>query len=215
MGSGGEPIVYGPSYSVYVRSVRLALEEKWIPYRMDEFELSAMPNEHRARHPFGKVPAFHHDGFDLYETSAIIRYIDEVFVGPPLQPAEPRRRARMNQVLSIVDAYANRPMVHGIFGERMVAPRRGRASNETIIGAAIAKARVCLAALEALIDGQPFLAGPTLSLADLHAAPIFAYFVQTNEGIRLIAEQSALTSWWATMRHRDSLRRTQTVLARN
>jgi glutathione S-transferase len=51
------------------------------------------------------VPAFEHDGFKLYETGAIARYIDEVFPGPKLQPADPKRRARMMQFISVSDSY--------------------------------------------------------------------------------------------------------------
>jgi glutathione S-transferase len=49
-----------------------------------------------ARHRFGKIPAFEHAGFRLYETGAITRYVDEAFPGPRLQPDDPRDRARMN-----------------------------------------------------------------------------------------------------------------------
>jgi glutathione S-transferase len=42
--------------------------------------------EHLARHPFGRVPAFEHDGFKLYETSAITRYLDAVLPGPAPTP---------------------------------------------------------------------------------------------------------------------------------
>jgi glutathione S-transferase len=52
-----------------------------------------------ARHPFGKIPAFEHDSFRLYEAGAIARYIDEAFAGVPLQPADVRGRARMTQII--------------------------------------------------------------------------------------------------------------------
>src|SRR5207248_3319339 len=45
---------------------------------------------HLSRHPFGRIPAFQHDGWMLYETRAIMRYVDAVVPGPRLQPEEPR-----------------------------------------------------------------------------------------------------------------------------
>ena len=45
-------------------------------------------------HPFGRIPAFEHDGFRLYETGAIARYVDEAFEGPALQPKDPRAATR-------------------------------------------------------------------------------------------------------------------------
>ena len=75
--------------------------------------------EHRARHPFGKIPAFEHDGFRLYEAGAITRYVDEALPGPRLQPEDPRGRARMNQIVSILDSYAYGTLVWDIYVERV------------------------------------------------------------------------------------------------
>ncbi len=63
-----DPVIYGPGFSTYVRSARLALEEKGAPYRLEEINIledAHKTPEHRARHPFVKVPAFEHDGFEL------------------------------------------------------------------------------------------------------------------------------------------------------
>ena len=90
--------LYGLERSVYTRIARLALEEKGVPYALHEVEIfgpGGVPPEQLARHPFGRIPALAHDGFVLYETGAITRYVDEAFAGPPLQPHEPARRARM------------------------------------------------------------------------------------------------------------------------
>ena len=89
-----QPTVHGPGFSTYVRSVRIALEEKGVPYQLNEFNFfEGMPAEQLQRHPFGKVPAFEHDDFMLYETFAICRYIDEAFDGPRLQPEDLRLHA--------------------------------------------------------------------------------------------------------------------------
>ena len=91
-------ILYGALYSVYVRIARLALEEKGVAYQLSEVDIFAEggpPPGHLARQPFGRIPAFEHDGFELYETGAIARYVDEAFEGPALQPTEPRARAHL------------------------------------------------------------------------------------------------------------------------
>jgi Glutathione S-transferase, N-terminal domain len=85
MGCTDHPIVFGAPYSVYVRAVRLALEEKGVAYELvpvDIFAVDGPPSEHLTRHPFGKIPAFEHTGFCLYEAGAITRYIDEAFCRP-------------------------------------------------------------------------------------------------------------------------------------
>ena len=64
----GQPIVHGPSFSTYVRSVRLALHEKGVPHRAGRGRHSRGRAQAAAVHhrqPFGKVPAFEHDGNTL------------------------------------------------------------------------------------------------------------------------------------------------------
>jgi glutathione S-transferase len=190
----------------------LTLEEKGIGYKLvtvDVFAPGGPPAEHMTRHPFGKIPAFEHADFRLYEAGAITRYIDEVFAGPPLQPADPRTRARMNQIISILDSYAYRTLVWDIYVERVSRPGRGIASDEGKIAAALPKAEVFLSALSELAGGVPWLAGPEISLADLHAAPMFALFRMAPEVKRLLGRRPQLTSWWDRVSARPSFIRTQ------
>lgn len=212
LSSGRKPIVFGAPYSVYVRAVRLALEEKGVAYELvpvDIFAPGGPPPEHMARHPFGKIPAFEHAGFSLYEAGAITRYVDEAFAGPPLQPADPRGRARMNQIISIVDSYAYRTLVWDIYVERIVRPATGSATDEARVAAAMPKAEVCLFALAALMGESPWLAGSVISLADLHAASILAPFLLAPEGEHLLSRQDRLSGWWDRVSTRPSFVRTR------
>jgi glutathione S-transferase len=207
-----EPILFGAAYSVYVRAVRLTLEEKGIPYRLQEVDAFApggAPADHLARQPFGRIPAFEHDGFGLYETSAITHYIDDVFDGPQLQPAEPKMRARMNMAIGVLDSYAYRTLVWDVYMERNGAPREGRSPDEAKIAAALPRAGLCLNVLAGFMEGGPFLAGKTLTLADLHAAPMFAYFLAAPEGAAMMAERPALAAWWRRMAARPSMTATR------
>lgn len=158
------------------------------------------------------MPAFEHEGFSLYETGAITRYVDEAFSGPPLQPAEPMARARMNQVIGIIDNYGYRPMVRTVFVERVMAPRRDEAPDEDRVASALGKAATCLAVLEDLLGEKTFLTGEDISLADLHAAPMFAYFLQTPEGRDLMAGCPGLERWWAEVAARTSMEKTRSFL---
>jgi glutathione S-transferase len=202
------PKLYGASYSVYVRTARLALEEKGVGYDLVEVDIFAPGGptpEHLARHPFGKIPAFEHDGFRLYEAGAISRYVDDVFPGPALQPGDARPRARMNQAISIMDSYAYPNLVWGIFVEQVSAPARGRATDAAKLAAAMPKSATCLAALDALLGDLPFLAGAQVSLADLHAAPLFDYFAQAPAAPAMLARHPRLGAWLARMRARQSM----------
>lgn len=208
----GKPILFGEAYSVYVRAARLALEEKNVEYELvpvDIFRPGGPPPEHYARHPFGKIPAFEHAGFRLYEAGAITRYVDEAFPGPRLQPEQPRARARMNQIISILDSYAYRTLVWDIYVERVSRPASGAASDEQRIAAALPRAEVCLAAISGLMDLAPWLGGESISLADLHAAPMFAVFRLAPEGQRLLDAEPRLRAWLERVSTRPSFVRTQ------
>lgn len=208
-----DPILYGPGFSTYVRTARLALEEKGVPYKLEEFDfLQGMPAEQVARHPFSKVPAFEHDGFRLYETCAIGRYVDEAFDGPGLQPTDPRQRARMTQIFSILDSYTYGPVIGKCVIQRVVTPILGAQPDEAVIEAALPGARKCMEVLEELLDGQAYLAGDALSLADLHLIPIYAYFSVTPEGESILKDKAALQRWWQGVSVRSSVQATQPQL---
>jgi glutathione S-transferase len=210
-----KPIVYGPAYSTYARTARLALEEKGVDYDLVEVDIlqgAGRAPEHLARHPFGKVPAFEHEGFTLYETDAITRYVNEAFPGPDLEPSDARGRARMTQAIGVIGGYAYPCLITQIVIQRMVMPMLGNASDEAAISQALPQAETCLKALEGLIDGSPYLAGDTLSRADLLLIPIHDYFSQTPEGQKLLGAAPNLQRWWNEVRNRPSVEKTRPSL---
>lgn len=206
--------LFGADYSVYVRSARLALAEKGVAYRLvpvDVFAPGGPLAEHLARQPFGKIPALAHGDVALYETVAILRYIDEAFEGPPLQPDDPPGRARMTQVLSILDTYAYRTLVWDIFVERVVRTRDGAPADEVKISSAMGQARTIVSALETLCEDGPFLLGDRLTLADCHAAPMLTLFRQAEEGAMLLKGAPKLAAWLERFEARPSFAATGPV----
>jgi glutathione S-transferase len=207
-----DPVLYGLTRSVYTRIARLALEEKGVRYSLEEVEIfgaAGVPADHFERHPFGRIPVLAHDGFVLYETGAITRYVDEVFPGPRLQPREPRARARLSQVIGIVDSYAYRPMIWGVFAARIVAPEEGSATDETLVMESLAKSRTCCRALEEILGSERYFAGRELTLADLHALPILLYFSLTPDGAETLAAHPRLREWLDRGAERPSVQRTR------
>lgn len=204
-------VLHGYRPSVYVRVARLALAEKGVAY--DQVEVNpfaaAPPADYLALQPFNRVPALVHDGFVVYETGAITRYVDRAFAGPPLQPAAPRALARMDQIIGIVDSYAYWPLVRQVYVQAVALPRRGETGDAAEIASGLAAAAKVLAAIEQLADGTPFLVGPALSLADLHLLPMVAYFCEAPEGAALLARHPRLKSWFARMTARPSFAATE------
>jgi glutathione S-transferase len=206
------PIVYGPNFSTYVRSVRLALEEKPTAYEL--VEVAMMQGAHKAdpflkRNPFGKVPAFEHDGLALYETAAIIRYIDRAFIGAKLQPNDVKRLARVDQVIGIIDSYAYGCIIGKLVWQRVVTPMVGGTPDDDVVKEALPQIALCLGEFERILADAPWFGGDSFSLADLHLAPLFAYMTTTPESTELMKPRQRLGAWWQRASARDSMAKTQ------
>ena len=177
-------VLHGYHYSVYLRIARLVLAEKGVAY--DRVEVNPfspdVPAAYLALHPFGRVPTLVHDGFALYETGAISRYIDRAFAGPSLQPQDARALARMDQIIGIVDSYGYWPLVRQVFSHRVFRPSLGQPADDAEVALGLASAAKVLTALEELAASDTFLVGPELSLADLHLGAMVAYFTAAASG---------------------------------
>jgi glutathione S-transferase len=210
-----EPSLFGAACGVYVRIVRLALAEKGVAYRLVERDVPELdgpwPNGAQ-HHSFGRIPAFEHDGFLLYEAGAITRYIDEGFAGPALQPESPRGRARMHEVISLLDNCAFQTLIWDIFAERVRAAFEARKPDQLRIAGALPLAETCLDELVELMADGPFLAGDRVTLADLHAAPMLIYAQMCPEGAELVNARPELAIWLSRIRRRSSVADTRTPL---
>lgn len=194
--------LFGATYSVYVRIARLVMEEAGMPcdlVEIDVFSKDGLPAEYAARHPFGKIPAFEHDGFRLFETDAIAQYVVGVSGDRGLMPTAPRERSRATQIMRIMDNYGYPSLVWGVFVEEVERDRRGLLNEDEIT-----RARNVLAVLADLM-GRPFLVGECVTLADLWAAPMIAYLRLAPTGRALLGEFPALESWWGHMATRPSI----------
>ncbi len=205
-----EFIVHAIPGSPFSRSVMAALEEKGASWRLSPVAPGTMRSaEHLSRHPFGRVPVLEHDGFSLYETQAILRYLDRVLPMPALTPSDTRGLARMDQVMNINDWYLFHGVGNVIIFHRVIGPRlMGLTPDEAAIEAAIPKARTVFAELARLLGEQPFLAGDALSLADLLVAPGVSFFTATPEWAELGAPHANLVAWLSRMEARPSMKAT-------
>jgi glutathione S-transferase len=205
-----EFVVYTVPGSPYARAVLATLEEKRVDYRLSPLAPAGIKSEpHLSRHPFGRMPAVEHDGFRLYETQAILRYIDRIFPGPSLTPADPKAAARMDQVMNINDWYLFQGVANVIVFHRVIGPRLlGVAPDEAAIAAAMPQAYVVFGEFAQLLGSQPFFAGDQLSLADLMVAPQLDFFAGTPEWAPLTANKPNLLAWLDRMNRRASMQAT-------
>jgi glutathione S-transferase len=137
-------VLYGLPGSPFLRAAQMGLEEKRVAYRMHVIgPAESKSNAYLKKHPFGRVPAFEHGDFCLYETQEILRYLDDVFPEPPFEPDDPRETARMNQIIGINDWYFFPKVAAVIVFQRIIGPALlGIATDEAAIAAAVPMARV-------------------------------------------------------------------------
>ena len=203
-------IVYSLPGSPFGRAVLATLEEKGAPYRFSPVAPGALKSEpHISRHPFGRVPVLEHDGFMLYETQAILRYLDRVLPAPPLTPADARAAARMDQAMNVNDWYLFNGVGNVIGYHRIVAPRLlGLAPDEQAIAGAMPKAHAVFNELGRLLGAQPFFVGENVTLADLMIAPQIHFLTLTPEWTALSAGHQNLVDWFNRMNERPSFKAT-------
>jgi glutathione S-transferase len=199
--------LHGIFGSPFVRAVRIALEEKGLDWKWSPFKLGEQKQEpYLSLHPFGKIPALTDDGFALYETQAMLRYINNATPEPMLIPADRRDAARMDQLLAILDCYAWLNVARPIGFNRIIAPRIGMTPDEQAVSEAVPHAHTTLAAIEALMPETGFMVGPALSLADIALIPHLDWLQMTPECAPIFAGHKKLTAWLAAMRGRQSVR---------
>ncbi|PSN19530.1 glutathione S-transferase family protein [filamentous cyanobacterium CCP5] len=193
--------IYGPALSTYVRTVRLILESVGADYDLQEIDILTGENEqpaYLAKHPFGKVPTLEVDGQLLYETNAISEYLDATVAGDRFRPAEPMARAKMRQIMAIVDSYLYAPTISTIVIQRLIVPSQDGQTDEAAVAAALPKTQTALKAIEAISTFGPYLLGSNLTLADFFLMPIFFYLSRTPEFEAATSDTPQLKAWWET-----------------
>jgi len=205
-----ELVVYSIPGSPFGRAVLATLEEKRASYRLSPVAPGTMRSEpHILRHPFGRVPVLEHNGFMLYESQAMLRYLDRVLPAPPLTPADPKAAARMDQAMNINDWYLFQGVGNVIAFHRVVGPRvLGLTPDEEAIAAAMPKAHAVCNELARLLGRQRYFAGDGATLADLLIAPQLDFLAQTPEWVPLSAGNRNLVDWLERMNARPSLKAT-------
>ena len=202
-----EFVVHSHPGSPFGRAVMATLEEKGAPFRLAR--LAPRSREHLALHPFGRIPILEHDSFRLYETQAILRYLDRMLPDPALTPSDPMRAARMDQLMNINDWYLFQGVGNVIIFHRVVGPKvMGTTPDEDAIKAAMPKAHVVFKELARLLGQQPYFVGDTITLADLMLAPAVEFFTQTPEWTALGAPHANLGAWLARVQARPSMKAT-------
>jgi glutathione S-transferase len=192
--------IHGLSPSTFTRTVRLGCHEKGIAYEM----VDAMPSTIGPLNPFGKIPAITHKGMTLYESIAILRYLERVFPGPKLWPDDAVAAALCDQWASAVaDSLVNASL-------RYFAARAGFLPVPAEMAQKyLAKTEEVMPIFDRQLGKHRFLAGDSLTVADLYLYPLYAYFPDIAE-LKAIADKAPNCNRWAAeMAARPSVRATE------
>ena len=199
--------LFGFPRSVYVQMAGIVLTHKEVAYAFHDLETAMNTPSHIALHPFERVPILQHGDFVVYETAAIVGYIDDVFDGPKLTPADPRERARMKWI-SAVNGYYYPYLIYHVSHERNVFPQLGISSDEKVVAHALPKVEVCLQVMEReLSHGNEFLLGSELSLADFYMLPIIHAFGFAPEAQTMYPKHPAICAWRERMECLPTMKR--------
>lgn len=196
--------VYGAPISNYVRAVRVACFEKGIDYEFDPERYKSREDfrsdAHLRLHPFGKMPAFRHGDYVIFETLAILHYIDEAFDGPALRPADLVGRTQVLQWCSSAVDY-----IYGAAMRSYVIPIFFGGVAPEDLADALPRLKEVTAIVDEAYSESPFLVGGQFSLADMIVLPIFTALSRFGDGPELIAKNASLAEALAAFHKRPSV----------
>lgn len=196
-------IIVGPPQSSYVRTVRMVCAEKSLAHRLEPVELGS--EAHRKLHPWSRVPVLRDGAVEIYETSAISRYLDDTHPTPRLVPGDVVARARMEQWISAINSYIYEHVIQSYALAGYVRPtQRNTPPDRAAIEASLPAMRRDLELLDAGYADAAYLAGAELSLADLFVAPIVATIGMFPEGQAALGTTKHLARAFDSLRKRPS-----------
>jgi glutathione S-transferase len=195
-------VIFGPAASSYVRTARMTCFEKAVPHTVEPVELGS--EAHAKLHPWHRVPSLRHGDVRLYETSAIARYVDEIGTGASLVPTTAPARAVMEQWISAINCYLYNSAVKGYALKYILPKLRGQDPDPKAIAAGVPDMERDVALLDRGYAQGSYLAGDTVSLADLFVAPIAQTIGMFPEGKAALAKAKHLSRAYEQLARRDS-----------
>jgi len=187
-----QPIkLYGSAISGHVHRVRLFLSMLGLPFEVIELDLRQRANrtpEFLARNPFGQVPVIEDGDVTQADSNAILVYLNERYAPDPARwmPRDPVGAARVQRWFSV----AAGPLASGPAAARVMA-LFGLAADPT---ETVTRSHALLSVMEMHLAQQPFLAGPSATLADIAN---YAYVAHAPEGRVSLEPYPHLRAWLA------------------
>ena len=199
--------LFGNPLSTCTRKVLCTLHETNTPFEFTVIDFTKGEHKqpaHLARQPFGQVPAIDDDGFALYESRAICRYLNQK-AGGSLVPNTLQGCATMEQWISVETSNFT-PAAMKLIYNYIFFPMQGKAEDPTMIADGNAGVDRALKVLETRLAASTYLAGDTFTIADIGFLPYIEYLMGTP-GKALFAGYPAVQAWWTRCSERPSWRK--------
>lgn len=197
--------LYGHPISTCTRKVLTVLHEKEARFDftiVNLFTGEHKRSEHLERQPFGQVPAIEDEGLQMFESRAIMRYLDRRLPGTSLIPADPRENARMDQWLHVEQSYFT-PGALSIIKQLYLGKMAGQEPDMDVVAKSKVDTERALDVAERELATRPYFAGNAFTLADISWMPYVEYLFPSGMG-ELITSRPAVSAWWERVRSRPS-----------
>ncbi len=194
--------LYHFMFSPFARKARVAMAEKGV--NAEKVVVDLMKGEQRkpeylTLNPHGRVPTLVVDGTPIYESTAIMEYLEETHPNPPLLPKDPVARARVRMTEEVIDAVFI-PAVGQVFQNTMLKPEAERDPK------AVEAGKKSIAYHNEWLDkelaGKQFLGGDQVTTADIGA--LCAVEFQNMVGVAIDPKHKNLAAWHQRMKARPS-----------
>ncbi|HEU4412085.1 MAG TPA: glutathione binding-like protein [Polyangiaceae bacterium] len=200
--------LFGHPMSTCTRKVLTLLDEKGA--KADMVVVDLMKGEHKqpphlARQPFGQIPAIEDGDLRLYESRAILRYLDETLPGPTLTPKDAKGRALMEQWISVETSNFT-PHAMAILYQLFFGPMRGATPDQAKVAEASEKLSAATEVLDRQLARGPYVLGDAFTLADICYMPYVEYVTQTSAKDAILSHPN-VAAWWGRVSERPSWRK--------
>jgi glutathione S-transferase len=192
--------LFGSPVSTCTRKVLTTLAETNTPNEFNLVDLSKGEHKqeaHLARQPFGQIPALDDDGFWLYESRAIARYL-VAKVNSPLVPSDIKQRALLDQWSSVEQSnfspYAMKFIYHYVFK---------RPQEDAVLENANKALDTVYATISRPLARNQFLVGKEFTLADVGFMPYVEYMLGTPAKATM-DKYPNVVAWWERVSTRPS-----------
>jgi glutathione S-transferase len=191
-------------FSTFSRRVRIALLEKNIPCELIEVDMMARAHRnpaYLALNPYGRVPTLEEDGFILYESTAILEYLEATHPTPSLVPSDARGRALVAMHMKLCDVQMARQTGTIIFPRRFLPKDRW---DEAAMVQAKKEIEKHLEIVAQQLTGKEYLVGNRYSLVEVCYTPFVEFL-----GLMEITPPPAVAAWVQRMLDRQSAQQTK------